>query len=131
MPKLAAATTTTGIPLSTQVTVMPPKMSVTLPVGNTLAPAPESSKSSTIAAAVPGTPSIAVSPSYRGLPPGVGNVAVTMPSVFTIRMRTRVSSPVAAASPRSTANGPIPARMFPQFCLSVTIGLSTMTWRNR
>ncbi len=63
MPKLDAATTTTGIPLSTQVTGMPPKASVTFPVGNTLAAAPESSKSSTIAAAVPGTPSIAVSPS--------------------------------------------------------------------
>ena len=63
LPKLDAATTTTGIPLSTQVTGIPPKTSVTLPVGNTLAPAPESSKSSTTAAAVPGTPSIAVLPS--------------------------------------------------------------------
>ena len=63
LPKLDAAATTTGIPLSTQVTGMPPNVSVTFPVGNTLAAAPESSKSRTIAAAVPGTPSIAVCPS--------------------------------------------------------------------
>ena len=131
MPRLLAATTTTGIPLSTQVTVIPWNTSVTFPVGKTEAPEPESSKLRTIGAAVPGTPSIAVSPSYRGLPPGVANVAVTIWSVFTIRMRTLVSSCAAVTSPRSTANGPMPARMLPQFCLSVTIGWSTTTCRNR
>jgi hypothetical protein len=116
--------------------VIPPNTSVTFPVGSTPAAAAGSSpalssKSSTTGAAVPGTPSIATSPEYRGLPPGVGNVAVTMPSVFTILIRTRVSCPPAVTRPRSTANGPMPARMLPQFCRSVTTGSSTTTWRNR
>ena len=102
-----------------------------LPVGSTFLPDPSSSKLSTIGAAVPGTPSIAVSPLYRGMPSGVGNVAVTMLSVFTIRIRTLVCSGCAATRPRSTANGPMPARMLPQFCLSVTTGWSTTTCRNR
>ena len=64
-PNSAAGTTTTGMPLSTQVTVTPARTSVTWPVGSS-APAVEPSvpaKSSTMAAAVPGTPAIAVSPS--------------------------------------------------------------------
>src|SRR6201989_3283351 len=57
-PNSAAATTTTGMPLSMEA-------SVTFPVGSS-APVAEPSvpaKSSTMAAAVPGTPAIAVSPS--------------------------------------------------------------------
>ena len=53
------------MPLSMQVTVTPSMTSVTWPVGSS-APVAEPSvpaKSSTIAAAVPGTPAIAVSPS--------------------------------------------------------------------
>ena len=64
-PSSAAGTTTTGMPLSMQVTVMPSMTSVTCPVGSS-APVAEPSvpaKSSTTAAAVPGTPAIAVSPS--------------------------------------------------------------------
>ena len=63
-PRLPAATTTTGMPLFTQVTGMPWKTSRTWPVGSTPPPPfPSSVKASMIAAAVPGTPSIAVSPS--------------------------------------------------------------------
>src|SRR5690348_14240287 len=64
-PTPAPATTTTGMPLSMQVTVTPSMTSVTFPVGSS-APVAEPSapaKSSTMAAAVPGTPAIAVSPS--------------------------------------------------------------------
>ena len=64
-PNSAAGTTTTGMPLSMQVTVTPSMTSVTWPVGSS-APVAEPSvpaKSSTMAAAVPGTPAIAVSPS--------------------------------------------------------------------
>ena len=53
------------MPLSMQVTVRPSMTSVTWPVGSS-APVTEPSvpaKSSTIGAAVPGTPAIAVSPS--------------------------------------------------------------------
>ena len=73
-PRLAAATTTTGMPLSTQVTGMPPISSRTLPVGKTIVTAaaswealpaagPAAEKSRTTGDAVPGTPSIAASPS--------------------------------------------------------------------
>ena len=64
-PRAAAGTTTTGMPLSTQVTVTPSMTSVTFPVGSK-APVAEPSvpvKSSTTAAAVPGTPAMATSPS--------------------------------------------------------------------
>ncbi len=64
-PSSGAATTTTGMPLSMQVTVMPSMTSVTCPVGSS-APVAEPSvpaKPSTTAAAVPGTPAIAVWPS--------------------------------------------------------------------
>src|ERR1700760_514076 len=64
-PNSAAGTTTTGMPLSMQVTVTPSMPSVTFPVGSS-APVAEPSvpaKSRAMAAAVPGTPAIAVSPS--------------------------------------------------------------------
>jgi len=64
-PSAAAATTTTGMPLSMQVTVIPSMTSVTFPVGSS-APVAEPSvpaKSRTTAAAAPGTPAIATSPS--------------------------------------------------------------------
>ena len=64
-PNLTAGTTTTGMPLSMQVTVTSSMTSVTWPVGSS-APVTEPSvpaKSSTTGAAVPGTPAIAVSPS--------------------------------------------------------------------
>ena len=63
-PSSDAATTTTGMPLSTQVTVTPSMTSRTLPVGSR-APVADPcvpSKLSTTAAAVPGTPAIAVWP---------------------------------------------------------------------
>ena len=64
-PRLAAGTTTTGIPLSMQVTVIPSMTSVTFPVGSSAPVADPSvpAKSSTTAAAVPGTPAIATWPS--------------------------------------------------------------------
>src|ERR1700749_3255819 len=65
LPNAAAGTTTTGMPLSMQVTVTPSMTSVTFPVGSS-APVAEPSvpaKSRTMAAAVPGPPAIAVSPS--------------------------------------------------------------------
>ena len=51
--------------------------------------------SSSIADAVPGTPSMTASPSYSGRPSTVGNTAVAMSPVFSSRMRTVVRSPVA------------------------------------
>jgi len=86
---------------------------------------------SRIGAAVPGTPEMAVSPAYRTSPPGVANVAVTRAREFTMWIRAVVDSPPAPISPRSTANGPTPARMFPQFCRSVIVGSSTPSCRNR
>ena len=41
--------------------------------------------------------------------------------VFSMKIATLVSEPVAATSPRSIAKGPTPARMLPQFCASVTM----------
>jgi hypothetical protein len=70
-PRLEAATTTTGIPLSTQVTGIPPNSFLTFPVGSTPGPAPAPApvpvsapgpNSRITGAAVPGTPSMAVSP---------------------------------------------------------------------
>lgn len=104
---------TVGMPLSTQVTVVPSSVSRTLPVGSSF-PAP-GGNSITTGAAVPGTPEISASPVYSTRPPGVGKVAVARSPELTMRIRTEVSSSPAGTSPRSTANGPTPARMFPQF----------------
>ena len=64
IPRSAARASTTGIPLSTQVTSMPSIWSQRLPVGSRrpVAEPSVSPKSRTTAAAVPGTPEIAVSP---------------------------------------------------------------------
>ena len=62
---------------------------------------------------------------------GVCTVAMATWPVFSMKIATRVSSPVASTIPRSIANGPTPARMLPQFCASVTIAWSTKTCRNR
>ena len=130
-----ARITTTGMPLSIMVTSTPSITSTALPVGSSAPHEPPamSAKSSVIAAAVPGTPSIAASPPYSGRPPASGNVAVARLSVFTMKIRTdAVVAPGSGATrPRSTANGPMPARMLPQFCWSVTIAWSTNTCRNR
>jgi hypothetical protein len=46
-------------------------------------------------------------------------------------MRTGVTSPAMGTKPFSMAQGPTPARMLPQFWLSLTSALSTTTCRNR
>ena len=132
-PKSLARATTTGMPLSTQLTSTPLMTSRTRPVGSRLPVAEPAvpANRSRIGAAVPGTPAIAVSPAYRGTPAGVANVAVTTVCEFTMWMRVVVDSSPAPISPRSTANGPTPARMFPQFCRSVIVGSSTPSCRNR
>ena len=48
--------------------------------------------------------------------PGVAKVCVARSPVFTSRMRTVVASAPGATSPRSTANGPIPASRLPHVC---------------
>ena len=81
------------MPLSIQVTRTPFTTSTARPVGSS-APQVEpavSEKLSGMGAAVPGTPSIAASPSYSGRPPGVRTVAVTVWLVLTMKIRTRVS----------------------------------------
>ncbi len=123
-PNDSAIATTTGMPLSTQVTSIPSTESRTFPVGSRL-PVVEpavSVNASTIGAAVPGTPAMATSPRYSTRPSGVGKVATAMLSELTMRIRTFVSGDPAGTSPRSTANGPTPARMLPQFCWSLTVG---------
>ena len=86
---------------------------------------------STIGAAVSGTPAMATSPRYSTRPSGVGKVATAMLSELTMRIRTVVSGDPAGTRPRSTANGPTPARMLPQFCRSLTIGLVHASCRKR
>ncbi len=136
-PRSAARISTVGMPLSTHETRMEPeaasRSSATAPVGNS-APVEDPavpSKSSMIAPAVPGTLSIARSPSYSTRPEGVAKVAVAMPPVLTMRIRTLVRSGSARTSPRSIANGPTPASRLPQFCRSVTKASSTPTCRKR
>ena len=132
-PNDSAIARTTGIPLSTQVTSMPSIASRTLPVGSRLPVADPSVSvnASTTGAAVPGTPAMATSPRYSTRPSGVGKVATAMLSELTMRIRTLVSGCSAGTSPRSTANGPTPARMLPQFCRSLTVASSTPSCRNR
>jgi hypothetical protein len=132
-PNDSAMATTTGIPLSTQVTSMPSTESRTFPVGSRL-PVVDPSVSvnvSTTGAAVPGTPAMATSPRNSTRPSDVGKVATAMLSELTMRIRTLVSGEPAGTSPRSTANGPTPARMLPQFCWSLTVGSSTPSCRKR
>ncbi len=134
LPKSDARITTTGMPLSISVASTPSTTSRALPVGSSAPPVLEpamSRKSITIGAAVPGTPSMRASPSYRTRPPGVCTVATAMLAVFTMWMRTFVSPSAAATRPFSIANGPIPASMLPQFCDASTRGSSGTTCRNR
>jgi hypothetical protein len=65
LPRSFARAITTGMQTSRQVTSTPSIMSSALPVGISLpvAPPTASAKFSTMGAAVPGTPAIAVSPS--------------------------------------------------------------------
>ena len=115
----------TGMPLSMQVTSIPSKVSVTAPVGSSeplLEPA-TSRNSSAMGAAVPGTPSMRASPSYSTAPCGVRTCATARAPVFTMWMRTAVVGPATGTSPFSMAQGPTPARMLPQFWLSLTLGL--------
>ena len=122
LPRSSARITTTGMPLSMQVTSMPSIASTAEPVGSSepqLEPA-TSRNSIGIAAAVPGTPSMRASPSYSTAPPGVGTCATAMLPVFTMWMRTGVVAPATGTSPFSIAHGPTPARMLPQFWLSLT-----------
>mmetsp|Transcript_4855 Transcript_4855/g.13617 ORF Transcript_4855/g.13617 Transcript_4855/m.13617 type:complete len:208 (+) Transcript_4855:143-766(+) len=130
-PKAAACTKTVGWPASSSVassSSAPPSSRGTWstvrldPVGRrapvTLPCVAEKSRSTR--APVPGTPAIAASPSTSALPSGpTGTVALRMAPVFVLWMRTRRSPlPGAAGSrPSSTANGPTPAEMFPQFPL--------------
>src|SRR4051812_29086917 len=77
LPKSVARAITMGIARSTQETSTPSTLSSTSPVGSSL-PVFEptaSTKFSEIGAPVPGTPSMATSPSYSTCPPGVGTVA--------------------------------------------------------
>ena len=90
--------------------------SLRCPVGNST-PVLEpmtSMKLSRIGAAAPGTPSMAVSPSYSTSPPGVCTSASMSESVFTLRMFTTVRGSSDGTSPRSMAKGPMPASMLPQ-----------------
>jgi hypothetical protein len=123
----------TGMPLSIQVSSMPSSSSFTAPVGSNapqLEPA-TSRNSSAIGAAVPGTPSMRASPSYSTVPCGVHTCATARLPVFTMWMRTEVVVPDTGTRPFSIAHGPTPARMLPQFWLSLTSALSTATCRNR
>ena len=63
-----------------------------------------SRNSSGTGACDPGTPSILASPAYVTTPPGVCTVATATCPVFSMKIATLVSAPVAATSPRSTAN---------------------------
>lgn len=101
------------MPLSTQVTGVSARRSRAWPVGSSgLLPC---GNSITTGAAVPGTPEISAEPVYTTRPPSVGKLATARSPVLTIRIRTDVCPSPGATSPRSTANGPIPARMLPQF----------------
>ena len=80
---------------------------------------------------MPGTPSIEVRPEYWGTPSRKGNLAVATEPVLIMWMRTAASGPLAATIPFSTANGPTPASMLPQFWASLTTGSSTDGCRNR
>ena len=124
---------TQGMPLSIRVQSTPSMRSVTLPVGSSapqLDPA-VSLNSSGIAAAVPGTPSMAVAPTYRTWRAGVCTRACAVCPVFSMKMVTGVSPSCALISPRSMAKGWTPARMLPRFCASVTMAWSTAACRNR
>ena len=99
-----------------QVTSIPPILSIGLPVGRN-APVVEpatSMKLSSTGAAVPGTPSMDVSPSYVTVPPGVCTRARIRAPVFTALILTSVTSPLAAINPISSAAGPTPLMMLPQ-----------------
>ncbi len=130
--KSLARNTTTGIPLSMQVTSTPSIVSTVFPVGSN-APQAEpatSRKSQTIGAALPGTPSISVSPAYLTAPSGVSTVNSQRLPLLTMCTRTCVVGEDAATSPVSMANGPTPARMLPQFCTSVIRRSAGTTCRN-
>ena len=71
-------------------------------------------KFSRIGAAVPGTPSMAMSPSYSTSPPGVSITASMRESVLTLRIFTTVLGSSEDTRPRSMAKGPTPASMLPQ-----------------
>ena len=93
MPTASARITTTGIPLSTSVQSTPATSSTEFPVGRS---APHelpamASKSSRIAAAVPGTPDTAVDPVSTSRPSWTGKCAVAIESVLIMWMRTRAS----------------------------------------
>ena len=122
------------MPLSTQVTSTPSTVSRTCPVGSS-APVAEpsvSANASTTGAAVPGTPAIAASPRYSTRPPGVGKVADgDAVGVDHADAHAGLAVRRPGTSPRSTANGPTPARMLPQFCRSLTVGLVDAHCRNR
>ena len=61
---------------------------------------------------------------------GAGRESTTA-RIHMVNSRAVVDSRPAPISPRSTANGPTPARMFPQFCRSVIVGSPTPSCRNR
>ncbi len=71
-------------------------------------------KASSIGAAVPGTPSIAASPSYCTTPPGVRIFATMRAPVLTARMLMVVIPSAGSINPISMAAGPTPDRMLPQ-----------------
>ena len=91
-------------------------VSCTLPVGSSLPvlEPPGSKKYNVIRAPVPGTPSMAKSPSIIGLPSRTGTCASITLFVFVLKMRTTVSGSTAFTKPSIMANTPAPAEILPQ-----------------
>ena len=133
MPRSAARMTTHGMPLSIMVTAMPSIVVDRIAGGQQSAAGrpgrvleDDRHRRGRAGHAVDaGDPFIAHAPARR-VDRGVATWLV-----FSMKMRTSVVPSRAPTSPRSIAKGPTPARMLPQFCWSVTIGLSTKTCRKR
>ena len=134
-PKSDAARHTTGMPLSMQVTSMPSTTSTTFPVGSS-APQeePATSRKSMRMGACGAGHAVDARVARRSGPgrPGVWTCAVARVWVLThVDAHRRHRRRPAATSPCSIANGPTPASMLPQFCLSLTSARSGQTCRNR
>ena len=122
------------MPLSMQVTSMPSIVSITLPVGSN-APQLDPATSRNSSANRRGRAGHAVDARvalvlHRAVRRGYVAPLPMLP-VFTMWMRTGVAGPATGTSPFSMAQGPTPARMLPQFWLSLTSAWSTTTCRNR
>ena len=125
-PRSAARITTQGMPLSISVQATPSITSTALPVGSS-APQLEPAVSREVDRHRRGGAGHAVDarvagiahPAARRLDGGDRDLAGVLHEDAHLGLAVRAR----ATSPRSIANGPTPARMLPQFCASVTIGL--------